>query len=196
MTVVETLPQNENGKSRNRCVRCLTSNSFTRLFRGAPPSEDLMDESVNALALICALLLTIPFGIMPSLNFAYWEKIGELSKDCPKYDYTHARGIFIFVLGWSVYLNVSGIVLVTFYYVLKPKYFDKWFRSRGKYLLTLLILVTLASLIVLILLFGNLFAYYNVDYKNYCASFVDITNNVPLIVFACLYIAVVLACLW
>eukprot|EP00744_Colponema_vietnamica_P011324 GILI01015925.1.p1 GENE.GILI01015925.1~~GILI01015925.1.p1 ORF type:complete len:205 (+),score=27.31 GILI01015925.1:79-693(+) len=191
MTHVES-----SSKSGGCCWRCCTSNSFTRLFRGDGIDEEKMDEAVNALALVCALLLTIPFGIIPNLNMDYWEKVVELSKNCPQYDYTHARFIFVGSLGWSVYLSTSGLALATFYYVLKPKDFEKWYKTRGKYLLILLILATIASLVVLLVVFGHLFAYYNVNYAQYCTTIVDGWFTASTATYIGLFVIISIVLMW
>eukprot|EP00744_Colponema_vietnamica_P012061 GILI01016930.1.p1 GENE.GILI01016930.1~~GILI01016930.1.p1 ORF type:complete len:166 (-),score=9.84 GILI01016930.1:38-535(-) len=142
-------------------------------MRGEGMDAEMYDEAINALALICALLLTIPFGILPSLNMDYWEKVNELSKDCPEYNYSNARRLLVGILSWSIILSIAGLVLCSLYYVLKPKHFEIWLKQRGKYLLILGILATFASFIVLLIVFGNYFAYFNVNRAQYCKSIVD-----------------------
>jgi len=91
-------------------------------------SDDVdYDSPVNALALICALLLTVPFGLITVLNGSFYQNLEAVMKTCPNqvtksgdsYNDYYARSIQN--IGNIVYACLCGLILSSMYYIFKPQ---------------------------------------------------------------------------
>jgi len=115
------------------------------------------DNPVNALALICALLLTIPFGLITVLNGAFFQSLEEALNACPNnatkdtgdtYNYLFVQ--FLQNTGSIIYACLCGLILSAFYYTFKPsENVQQTRRSRFKLkiLIGCLVCCTIAAVI-------------------------------------------------
>ena len=78
-----------------------------------------IDAAVNAFALVNALILTIPFGIVTSLDHEWLSSVKKLTEPCPGM-YTHIWQQFILRLSGSVYCSMLGLILSALYYIFSP----------------------------------------------------------------------------
>jgi uncharacterized membrane protein len=96
-----------------------------------------------SMMLVQALMLTIPPGIMTSMNAAggFWDELQKLIAGCNIDDSGSVWIHNIWFPMWNMVLgglicNVLGIVMGVVYYVMRPKdkaHFLHWWRSRGLY---------------------------------------------------------------
>jgi len=128
---------------------CCTSNSIVRLLSGEDLNESTLDGAVQALALINGLVITIPYGLMSSLDSNFWDNIVVLSANCPQYGFDAMSFQLYLGLRATVYSSTAGLIISSFYYLLKPKDVHTWWR-KGRFFLIFLFLFTAVSVIALI----------------------------------------------
>jgi hypothetical protein len=115
------------------------------------------DSGMSAMALVCALILTIPFGVFSFLTDAFFTSIREALEACPNQQtitgwnyslfYTHVMQSFSVCL----YCSMMGIIVTSVYYIFKPlpgKDMRKWCRSQGRLLLVSDAILFLHSMIL------------------------------------------------
>jgi hypothetical protein len=114
------------------------------------------DNKFNALGLITALILTIPFSLLPSLDFNYWQNTKAYIFDNCGDDATNAWDTINFNypvilnnLGGAAVSAAASLSIVGFYYTLKPsdhEVFNKWWKV-SKYAFVLCLLLTITSVV-------------------------------------------------
>ena len=57
------------------------------IWNGDHLSEDGIENAVASLLLVCALILTVPYGLITSLNTDFWDNVDALAEDCPQFGY-------------------------------------------------------------------------------------------------------------
>ena len=147
---------------------------------------ELLDEAVNAQALVCALVLTIPFGIIGNFNFQYYNDVQEISIACPQFNYKRVHTGFLNELVFVIYSSVSGLVFSTLYYILRPSDIKLWWK-RGRYFYFLLFLFTSSSVISLLCLTSYLISFYSMASDDFCTSFAAY-GIVPSIILVVLFL--------
>ena len=92
------------------------------------------DTVINAMALINALVLTIPFTIASSLNHEYWNTLKLNVQICSDIEYTGMKHAIIGPLYTSMCSTTFGLVITLIYYFNRPKgpkHFAMWWKHRG-----------------------------------------------------------------
>lgn len=128
-----------------------------------------------------ALVLTIPFSLVTSFNFEYWNHIEELSRSCSHESgitypvvLTQFRNDFITI----IYGSTMSLILILLYYVLRPRnkeaLFVRWWRTGGNNILPLLCVLTITVIVALMTLSSHLFKFNFVPDNSFCHS-----PNVP-----------------
>ena len=143
------------------------------------------DTTVNAQILLDALILTIPFGILPSLNFEYWDWLQAEFNKCDPDLYPEGWGPNSWFFGWAhkidtwiavtIFLEVGGIVLSCFYYSLRPtddKKFRVWWIT-GKYLFYAINACSVAGVIMLLTVLSCLLVVFNSPSDRLCDTVTD-----------------------
>jgi hypothetical protein len=118
--------------------------------------QDECDNKFNALGLITALILTIPFSLLPSLDYNYWQSTKNYVFDNCGDDATSAWDTINFNyplilnnLGGAAVSAAASLSIVGFYYTLKPsdiEIFNKWWKV-AKYAFVLCLLLTITSVV-------------------------------------------------
>ena len=146
--------------------------------------HDDFDSGVNAMALLCALVLSVPYQVAGTLGSDNldWMK-GQIDECTDEWNYafvyTGYRASFIM----TVYFSISGMILATFYFLFKRNNdFDfRIWRSKARYLVVLLFFCTAFSIIGLILLTNLYFDYYMLSStENICSN-----NTLPYVAAGC-----------
>ena len=141
-----------------------------------------VEPAINALALICALVLTIPFG----MNFDLINMKVILS-NCDSnsfyiqsgltWNYTESQ----ILSNWTctVYGSMTGLIIACVYYILKQDeiYQEQWFYNKGKWLLLSMFCTTAAAIISLMNLSADILNYILVVDNDLC----DINVNTYII---------------
>mmetsp|Transcript_16086 Transcript_16086/g.15440 ORF Transcript_16086/g.15440 Transcript_16086/m.15440 type:complete len:390 (-) Transcript_16086:94-1263(-) len=164
------------------------------------------DAGISAMALVCALILTIPFGIFGSLTDGFFASVREAIEKCPgnppqtitgwTFDAMYLRTMQSF--STSFYCSMMGIIVTSIYYIFKPlpgKDMRKWCRSQGRLLLVLMFLVTTSSLIGLMAI-GFYLLYFsageNKDLCTYDVRYIYYPGLVGIVI--CSFLSLV--CVW
>lgn len=169
-------------------------NAFIDFYNGTILDDDggkKLDEAVNAQALVCALILTIPFGVVGNFNFEYYETIQTISINCEQYDYKQAHSILTRALLSVIYSSIIGLIFSTLYYILRPINIKLWW-NRGKYFYLLLFAITTTSVISLLNLTSTIIGYYALAPDGYCSSYSNLHNTAYAIVTMAFLICIIL----
>jgi len=122
------------------------------------------DGGVNAMALLCALMLSIPFEIVGNLDYGNLTTMKEMFQSCNSDEldfegvYRTYRGSFLATVYWSI----AGMILATFYFLFKRTGEDdyKEWRWKARWLVISLFFSTAFAICSLILLTNMYFNYY------------------------------------
>jgi len=136
------------------------------------------DTAVNAVILLDALVLTIPFAILPNLGNAYWDWLKKEFASCSSYPegWTAERwfeGWYTKLNSWltsTIFCVVGAILLGIFYYTNRPRH-NKKFRVwwvTGKYAFYTLNGLTIIGVIMLLTILGCMQIVYNVPSGKLC----------------------------
>ena len=150
-------------------------------------SSDDVEPAMSTLSLICALILTIPFGIAGMFNQEQLVTLNNTLSNCPKDSFFVKAGLtwnyyqqqVLSNLACNIYASMIGLLIAVIYYILKPDdiYMDKWFAVKGKLLLLSMFLVTASSIISLMNLTSDVFQLITVPIEDLCEW-----NNNPFFV--------------
>lgn len=97
------------------------------LFFGDMEGDNFnFDAGVSSMALICALILTIPFGLLGTLDQDHWTEVMSQIAACPggilrTYSFDDYFVETMNNIACVIYSAMSGLVLSTTYYLFKPK---------------------------------------------------------------------------
>ena len=135
---------------------------FYEFFAGG--NED-PETAINAMALICALLIAIPYGVMGSLTPDFLANMNTLIDSCApgtvKADTTYddLYRMYLGNIAGATYACMLGLEMASIYYVLKPKSNDlkEFMQVKGKVLLVLIVLCTISGIVCCMNLLSNLF---------------------------------------
>lgn len=102
-------------------------------------SDFEFDTAVNSLALVNALVLTVPFGMITSFNHEFWKALGESINTCTKKGRENGKygsvfkgekdtaeifndwyGGFVRDTSTTAYASMCGLILATMYYLFRP----------------------------------------------------------------------------
>jgi hypothetical protein len=156
-------------KTKDSFYEWLASSGLGKLMKDDPDSihhEDF-DAGVNAMALLCALLLSVPYDIIANIDKNYLNFLRQQLELCSEEDrgefdyeliYATYRGSFLA----TVYMSISGMILATFYFLFKRTDEDdyKQWRKKARWLVISLFLATALAICSLILLTNMYFDYY------------------------------------
>lgn len=126
--------------------------------------HDDFDSGVNAMALLCALVLSVPYQVAGTLDYDNLDWMKGQVDECEDTSWTYGvvytgyRITFIM----TVYFSISGMIIATFFFLFKRNNdFDyKIWRSKARYMVVLLFLCTALAIIALILFTNLYFDYY------------------------------------
>jgi hypothetical protein len=123
------------------------------------------DNAVNTMALVAALLLTIPFSLVGSLNQEYWDDLAETINGCkpavPAESSPQAVFMTVFrPLNALVYFSMGAIMLAVFYFLLRPSendMFEAWWK-RGRFALALILVSAVSAVVCAFTVYNTLVA--------------------------------------
>lgn len=137
-----------------------------------------IEPSINTLALICALVLGIPFGISQLFNEQQLLYMESILSNCPSDSFYVRSGLTWNYTkssipgNWSctVYGSMVGLLIAAVYYALKPPkdYIRQWLRVKGKILLAAMVLTTASAIIGLMDLAAFVLNYIMVTDEDLC----------------------------
>lgn len=115
----------------------LTENMYLkRYLTGMDLDLEVVDNCVNTLTLVNALVLTIPFSVMVDLGGEFWSNLYTIMETygCTEwydYYYTHVRNNLLSTL----YFSIAAIIIAVFYYILRPDFPQRGMDSDQKKML-------------------------------------------------------------
>ena len=152
-----------------------------KYYMGVDLTLDEADAVVNSLALVNALILTIPFGIIMGLSSDYWTTLRNdlvaYGGSCYGRDYDYGRSLQLNMLYGCAYSSMITLLLCIFYYILRPKfvYFPEWWR-RAKYCVLMTVSGSITSIACMLTLFGSLAEWFTYNPDDMCEDF-DINSS-------------------
>jgi len=140
------------------------NSNLRKYFGGFSASLELtneeVDTTVGALIIMDALILTIPFGLIPNLGTSFWNNLEDEFHKCPHFPpgwnadrWFH--GWYSKLTTWitvSVYVVTAAMVLSCLYYTNRPTD-DRKFRTwwvTGKFCFYFIQLLSIISVIMLL----------------------------------------------
>ena len=158
------------------CKSLKDSNIYQFFLGHEIESREDMDSKVNSMALISALVLTIPFGLFTALGDEYWSNLQVAFETCSE-EYPD-REIYKSIGGMKALLlnnlmgalvaSIIGILFSTFYYLFKPctaKHMTMTTLRKLKMLITLLFCTSVVAMVCIINVANILNANYLVGYN-------------------------------
>lgn len=172
-------------------------------FSDAHVIED-PDAGIGAMVLVCALILTIPFGSFSFLNDSYFSGLkgaidacdGMVSASNESFSTVHNR--MTKSMTACLFFSMMGLIISSVYFVFKPlpgKEMDRWCRSQGRVLIGSLFLVTSLAIAGLMALGVYALKYVAVQNVNVCHD--DVSSLfVPGVTGIVVSFFVALCCMW
>lgn len=141
---------------------------------------DKIESSFNSMALLLALLLTIPFGCFGALNFEYFDAIqAYVDANCPEIEEYFGRvdeNVHRTMLNngaMCMYSSMCGLIMICLFYVFKPvQGFEMriWCRSNGRVLLGLVGLCCVVDILTVMCLGANMIQWYSAPTDTICGD--------------------------
>ena len=93
----------------------------SKFYSGEGLEVEEAESVINALALINALVLTIPFGLITSLNYEYFDELQGWVDSCDTdVEWEDIQGNMVFPLYVSVVSSTLALVISTLFYQILP----------------------------------------------------------------------------
>ena len=145
--------------------------------------EDI-DSAVNTLAIVSALLVTVPFSVVTAFDYEYWDWLqnvpcADTIPDMNGQSYDHYYLTQVIQQLWlSLFSSILGIGLTVFYYMLRPgdpQLFKIWW-PRGRWaVFAIFVSAFIAVMITLTMAGWILNGWYVLSTDTFC----DSPGNVP-----------------
>jgi hypothetical protein len=176
---VQHLEEAEN--DRETLVQRLMDNNLRAMFVGHEIVGEEVDNVVNTLTLMNALILTIPYSLMSNMNYDYWDQVIISLDNCSERVATFESDFAIFKNSFNavVYSAMASLIMSLIYYLLKPKNlakFRKWWK-QARYVIIMMLCGTVCSVVSLVAVSCWLFAWYNLPSDQLC-EYNSQTNNI------------------
>ena len=154
----------------------LMKSGFARFISTEDVEVEDLDQGVNAMALLNALILTIPYQLIGAVGSDYFNWLKDELALC-KHHTTSAgynfRDIQLFYreeLLCCIYASICGLILSTFYFLFKrshPSETGVW-KEKARLLIILLFVCTGVSLIALMALSNTFVSWYFIRSGSIC----------------------------
>jgi len=124
------------------------------------------DAGVHAMALLCALLLSVPYSVVERIDFLHlaWlqTSIDKCDAESNSFEYNHIYALYRGSFLATVYMSIGGMILATFYFLFKrtDEADYKVWRRKARLLVTTLFFFTAFAICALILMTNMYFNYY------------------------------------
>jgi hypothetical protein len=150
----------------------LQDNTLKDMFIGKDITSGDVDNVVNTLTLMNALILTIPYGIMSSAGYDYWDWVENTLAACPKTIYSVPQDFRQFGNAFNsvIYSTISVLLCAMAYYLLRPKAdkkFRKWWKF-ARYVILIMLLGTSTSCVSLVACSTWMFSWYMIPTSKLC----------------------------
>lgn len=135
------------------------------------------DTGIGAMVLVCALILTIPFGTFSYLNDNFLTALQNNLSKCVNgksfsgQSFETIRNLINKSRSACIFCSIMGLILSSVYYVFKPlpgKDLELWCRNQGRFLIASLFIVTALDIAGLMTLGYCLLGYSSVQLENIC----------------------------
>lgn len=134
--------------------------------QGSTLSSSDADSIVNTMALVGALILTIPFGIIGSLNTGFWDALRDTmsAAKCPpilgdeRADFDTIYKNIVQTLCVLVYMAMGSLLMSVVYYTVRPSdddEFDEWW-PKGRWAVGFIFACTVSGVVCTFCLFNYL----------------------------------------
>ena len=165
------LPENFES-SRDYWIYRLKNSNILHYLYGDQLTVEETNDAVNALSLVNALVLTIPFGVIMGLNSDYWDWLQSLDTSCMNYSPEQTYDNVLNLLYACAYSSMMALIIALLYYIFRPtgKYFRFWWRT-AKWPVLIMFLLTITSIASMLSLFGNLSGYFALPSDPLCARY-------------------------
>ena len=177
----------------------LMKSGFARFISTEDVDVEDLDQGVNAMALLNALILTIPYQLIGSVGSGYFDWLSDELKKCKRestsagYNFHDIQLFYREELLCCIYASICGLILSTFYFLFKrshPAETGVW-KEKARLLIILLFVCTGMSLIALMALSNTFVSWYFIRSGSICKlEIFEYTGPAML----CAIIALVLAC--
>ena len=140
--------------------------------------EDI-DSAVNTLAIVSALLVTVPYGVVTAFDHSYWDWLQNVP--CAdtiqefggqSYNHFYLKNV-IQQLWMSLFSSMLGIGLTVFYYMLRPgdpEIFKIWWR-RGRWAVFMIFVCAFVAVMITLAMAGWILnGWYVVSTDTFCES--------------------------
>lgn len=135
------------------------------------------DTGIGAMVLVCALILTIPFGAFSYLNDNYLTSLQDSLTKCVDgrsfsgQNFDSIKNLITKSLSACIFCSIMGLILSSVYYVFKPlpgKDLELWCRNQGRILIASLFVVTALDIAGLMALGYCLLGYSSIQFADIC----------------------------
>lgn len=151
-------------------------NNVYSFFFEKDTSIERVEGAVNNMALINALLLTIPFAFMTSLNSDYYTSLKDALSHCQGRQ-THwgatADSVYAYQLTYmscSIYSCIVALILAIVFLIFKTENVSMSQKIKIRVLVTFLFITTVSTFVALLNLVGSIFDFYMADLSEVCES--------------------------
>lgn len=152
-------------KSEKRALRSRMS-GLSKFMNETPGHHEDFDAGVNAMALLCALVLSIPYDIVQQVSHVHLDWLQVQLDKCQdgEADFSYEDIYMYYRLSFlaTVYWSISGMIMATFYFIFKrtdKEDYALWYK-KARWLVISLFMSTSFAICSLILLTNIYFDYY------------------------------------
>jgi hypothetical protein len=174
----------EEEEVRETIYQRIVDNNLRDMFIGKLVKAEDIDNIVNTITLLNALVLTIPYGMMTSADHNYWTWVETTLNNCKvhKYSYHYNKLYFTRAFNSVLYSTIPCLVMALLYYLLRPKEtkkFRKWWKF-ARYVVIMMMIGTIAGVVSLIAISQWIFSWYAIPDDDYCTYSAVATASVGI----------------
>lgn len=149
-------------------MRALENSGYQKFMATDNYHFEEFDSGVNAMALLCALMLTIPYQLLSNMGDQYLNWLRAELVTCPhheahgKFSYESIYKYFRSCIVACVFSSLCGMMLCTFYFLFKrtnPDQYKLW-RRKAQVMVTVMFIFTGLAMVALMLLTVFILSYY------------------------------------
>lgn len=198
-----TSPLDRFRRVSNNITKDLKNSGFRKFFESFRNEASIIDEfdpGVNAMALLCAVILTIPFQMMSAMGNNYLDWLLEEFATCKdkttndQYTFVKVFTVYRISLSVCIFSAICGMILCTFFFLFKRKNLIQYrdWRSKARTMVTIIFMFTCLSIFSLMLFTVFVVTYYFLGTNCLCEYSVK-HYTVPAVILSCL---VFFACIY
>ena len=163
----------------NKFQSTMRQSAFGRFISCEDLTSDDLDDSVNQMALVCAVILTIPYQVGQTVGPSYFDWLRSELDKCPKasaggYDFGIALAAFREYMLCCMFSTMCGMILSTFYFLFKRTVSDpsdhRTYMRKCRYITIYIFICTSFGIISLIMLSNFLIEWFVVPTDALCTE--------------------------